>query len=163
MGQEARIQMVARPPEFYFPKLSVEGYDKRSDRTTSYNCIAFAAGETNRWWWPADTASGCYWPEGVPRKNEIEYFIKAFGLLGYIPCEDDTPEAGFEKLALYVDDENEPTHMARQLENGRWVSKLGNLEDIEHATLEVLEGNTNSEYGKVAQFLKRPKQPETDN
>jgi hypothetical protein len=45
-----------------------------------------------------------------------------------------------------------PTHMARQLTSGRWTSKLGELEDIEHLTLEQLSG---SDYGQAVQFLKR--------
>jgi hypothetical protein len=49
-----------------------------------------------------------------------------------------------------IDDEE--THAARSLPNGRWTSKLGNGEDIEHITLAVLEGDL---YGKVRVFLKR--------
>jgi hypothetical protein len=47
----------------------------------------------------------------------------------------------------------QPTHAAKQMESGKWSSKLGDWEDVEHATLEALEGDF---YGKVAQILKRP-------
>lgn len=45
------------------------------------------------------------------------------------------------------------THAARQLPNGLWTSKLGQLEDITHATPQVIAG---SDYGEVMQFMKRP-------
>jgi hypothetical protein len=95
-----------------------------------------------------------YWPENVPRDESVRAFIAAFGTLGYVSCEDDTLENGFEKVAIYVDEDGIPTHMARQLQSGQWTSKCGELEDIEHETLESLGGING--YGSVAQFLKRP-------
>ncbi len=44
-------------------------------------------------------------------------------------------------------------HVARQLKEGMWTSKLGPDEDIEHNTLDALEGEL---YGAVTQVLKRP-------
>jgi len=44
--------------------------------------------------------------------------------------------------------------MARQLENGKWTSKLGELEDIEHDTLDVFD---DSDYGTVACIMKKSK------
>jgi hypothetical protein len=52
-----------------------------------------------------------------------------------------------------VDAQGSPTHAARQLDNGRWTSKLGELEDIEHS-LRDLEG---AAYGTVVQVMKRPR------
>lgn len=62
--------------------------------------------------------------------------------------------AGLEKIALYVDGDGEPSHAALQLPNGRWSSKMGTWEDIEHADTDCLEGGT---YGQVALFLERPR------
>jgi len=45
-----------------------------------------------------------------------------------------------------------PTHAARQLPSGRWSSKLGPMEDIEHELQDV----TGSVYGSVVLVLKRP-------
>ena len=45
------------------------------------------------------------------------------------------------------------THVALQLPTGRWTSKLGGLEDIEHDTLKALEG---IDYGEPVRFMKRP-------
>lgn len=62
-------------------------------------------------------------------------------------------EKKFEKIAIYVNAYNKSTHAARQLSSGRWTSKLGRLEDIEHATV---EGLYRSDYGAVAVFMRRP-------
>lgn len=78
-------------------------------------------------------------------------FVSAFRTLGYEPCDNGNLEDGFEKVAIYELDA-EVTHMARQLPSGRWTSKIGRLEDIEHASPINLEG---SEYGTVAQYLRR--------
>ncbi|MCY7407984.1 MAG: hypothetical protein LH631_11575, partial [Alkalinema sp. CAN_BIN05] len=43
-----------------------------------------------------------------------------------------------------------PQHVARQLPNGLWTSKLGRLEDIEHE----LDGLSGDLYGTVQKFMK---------
>ena len=48
------------------------------------------------------------------------------------------PQIGVRKVVLYADG-NEWTHAARQLPSGRWTSKLGDYEDIEHDTLDGFE------------------------
>jgi hypothetical protein len=44
-----------------------------------------------------------------------------------------------------------PTHFSRQLENGRWTSKLCDAFDVEHETLEAVEVY----FGKAYFFLKK--------
>ncbi len=78
-------------------------------------------------------------------------FVAAFASLGYTVCEGEGPEAGCEKIALFADADGRPTHASRQLPGGRWTSKLGKLEDIEHE-LHDLEGAV---YGAVVLILKR--------
>ena len=134
-----------------FPHLRSTGYRVTSPSTPYYNCIAWAADEDNRWWEP-DPFGLYYWPESSPRQRTLEAYMQAFISLGYTPCNTDELEQGFEKIALYVDPQSIPTHAAKQLSNGRWTSKLGQLEDIEH----TLEGLKNSIYGSVAQVLRRP-------
>ena len=136
--------------EDVFPHLQETGYDITSPATAEYNCIAWAAGDTARWWWPNPLFS--YWPQGTPVEETLAAFIHAFATLGFVPCDADTVEPGFEKIALYVNSQGKPTHAARQLPNGKWSSKLGREIDIEHSLI----GLTNSEYGSVAQVLKRP-------
>ena len=142
--------MVRSYLEVVFPSLQGTGYDITSPATPDYNCIAWAAGDTARWWWP--NQSFYYWPQGSPLEETLAAFVPAFATRGFIPCDDDTVEAGFEKIAIYVNNQGKPTHAARQLHNGRWSSKLGKEVDIEHS----LVGLMNSEYGSVAQILKRP-------
>lgn len=137
--------------EQQFPNLKDSGYQITSPKSRRYNCIAWAAGDQNRWWQPAPQASGLYWPSGVAREVSISAYVAAFAALGFVECDNHQLETGFEKIALYALNGN-PTHAARQLDNGRWTSKLGQMEDIEH-TLEALTGEI---YGEVAQILKRP-------
>lgn len=137
--------------ESWFPQLSHSAYAITSPATPEYNCIAWAAGDTERWWWPV-AGSYAYWPANAPVQETLVAFIKAFATLGFMPCDDSQVEQGHEKVALYVDQNGKPTHAARQLPNGRWTSKLGKIEDIEHE-LEAVVGPV---YGSVAQILKRP-------
>ena len=76
--------------------------------------------------------------------------------MGYQECVIDDFEYGFEKVAFFVDDESFPTHVARQVENGNWTSKLGRWQDIEHQSLQSLAG-TASIYGHVALLMRRPR------
>jgi len=132
--------------ESLFPGLRGSMYQITSPAAGVYNCIAWAAG---RWWWP-DLMLQRYWPAGVVRVESLTGFQEAFGTLGYTLCQDENLEPGFEKIAMFADDQA-PQHAARQLPNGRWTSKLGELEDIEHG-LRDLEG---VEYGKVVVLMKR--------
>ncbi len=117
-----------------------------------YNCIAWAAGVTDCVWWP-DARRLHYWPVRGVREDSFESFIRAFGGLGYEPCEGFELADGFQKVAIYVDRQGYTTHMARQLPTGEWTSKLGQEIDITHALLSTLEGPG---YGSVAQILRRP-------
>jgi hypothetical protein len=135
-----------------FPNLHEADHEITSPATEEYNCIAWAAGDTESWWWP-DEMETAYWPSAAPRQVTRLAFVLAYGTLGYVPCNDGTLEEGFEKTVLYEDVDGQPTHAARQLPDGRWASKLGPHEDIEHRAPECLEGPC---YGKVVQYLKRP-------
>ena len=77
--------------------------------------------------------------------------MAAFASLGYTVCEGEGLEAGYEKVALFADAGGRPTHAARQLSGGRWTSKLGTAEDIDHGLYD-LEGAI---YGAVVLVMKR--------
>jgi len=132
------------------PRLSHKNHWVRSAKDIRYNCIAWAVGEDDRWWWPSEQA-GYFWPEAAPEEVTLDAFAAAFATIGYTACSTALVEKGFEKIALYATG-NKPTHAARQLPNGRWVSKLGFEEDIEH-TLDAVNGPV---YGSVVRFFKRP-------
>lgn len=136
--------------ERLFPGLRDTDYQITSPPDDVYNCLAWAAGEAQLYWWPGDPESS-YWPDGAPLDESLRAFEVAFATLGYFACATEELEIGFEKVALFADEHGLPKHAARQLPNGRWTSKLGLLEDIEH-NLRSLEG---AEYGTVALLLKR--------
>jgi len=139
--------------EELFPRLGGSGYDVTSRQEDTYNCIAWAAGATGnaRWWWPFGDPHKTYWPEGVPRQETLEAFQQLFESLGYAVCDRAELEPGYEKVALFADEQDLPLHAARQLPGGRWTSKLGVLEDIEHA----LQDLVGTEYGSVVRVMKR--------
>jgi len=140
--------------ESAFPRLRATRYTITSLATEEYNCIAWAAGESDRWWWP-DPSGTDYWPDHAPREVTVDAFIAAFSVLGFEPCSSEALEEGVEKVAIYVDSIGEPTHISRQLSSGRWTSKLGKAEDIEH-DFSGLDGS--SLYGPVARILRRTTQ-----
>lgn len=135
-----------------FPRLTPGSYRIASPPTVEYNCVAWAAGDTRRWWWP-DAMDLYFWPAGASREETIEAFIAVFTDLGFEPCDNADPEDGFQKIAIYANVQSIPTHAARQLPSGSWTSKIGGLEDIEHETLNSLEGPL---YGSAVRYLKRP-------
>jgi hypothetical protein len=141
--------------EAAFPSLARGGYRITSPPTKDYNCVAWACGQSSDWWWPIPQGTEIVWPAGAPNEETIAAFRAAFGTLGYLTCDGPDLEPGFEKIALFALPGNVPSHVARQLSNGRWTSKLGMREDIEHA-LHDLEGEW---YGTVVLFMKRPWQP----
>jgi hypothetical protein len=136
--------------EAVFPGLVGKEYRVTSPEDDVYNCIAWAAGVTSGWWWP-DKAGQGHWPTGIPREPTVDAFRLMFATLGFEPCPDADPERGFEKIALFATEAGVPKHAARQLATGRWTSKLGIFEDIEH-DLRDLEGTV---YGSVALIMRR--------
>ena len=78
---------------------------------------------------------------------------------GFEGCETDALELGTEKIALFADD-GIFTHVARQLPNGRWTSKLGNDVDIEHDLEDLIRRRSPSpsyRYGEIVGFMRRPR------
>jgi hypothetical protein len=133
-----------------FPFLAQEGFTETSPAAAKCNCIAWAAGRTDEWWWPLP-AGAFSWPAGVPRAETLDSFLLAFRTLGYIECDNENLELGIEKVAFFVAD-GKPSHAARQLRDGRWTSKLGKWIDITHS----LHGLMGPLYGEVVAFMKRP-------
>jgi hypothetical protein len=132
-----------------WPYLLSEGYGVASNETWDYNCIAFSADIQDDWWWP-DQNGDAYWPISW-REETLECFVAAFRSIGYKKCWLSIRQKRFERVAIYTKD-NIPTHAAKQLNDGRWKSKLGPWEDIEHNTTKAVEEYI---YGKVAVYMKR--------
>lgn len=153
-----------------FPLLTRELYEVVGDANADYNCIAFAAGDTTRWWEP-DPLGVYYWPI-ANREYTVPCYSEMFESLGYERCRCSLRKRRFEKIALYHDPvgcvatlfqaavlPNTPTHAARQFSSGYWRSKLGPWELIEHKTLKCLNGTDRTgrrtSYGEPIRFFKR--------
>lgn len=139
-----------------FPNLVLGAYKLTSPQDRRYNCIAWAADDDKKKWWPDPFGIG-KWPSGVPRNETIQAFEQAFQALGYARCPNGKHEKKYEKIALYATPLG-PTHAARQLPNGNWTSKLGDFEDIEHFTVDGVDGPL---YGTSVLFMRRRRKPRT--
>jgi hypothetical protein len=155
MGKEKRLP--DRLPKEYerdFPHLN--DYVITSWNVVTYNCIAFAAGDTTRWWealvvpepgfyWPPDALSG-------EDNGDIEALKRCFAALEYEECGDGELEPGYKKVALYAIEKESYEHVAIQEANGHWSSKLGDGFDVRHKTAECVCG---PRYGKIMGYMKR--------
>jgi hypothetical protein len=86
----------------------------------------------------------------------LDGWVEIFTRDGYQLTNNREIEPGFEKVAIYVDlGDMSPGHVAKS--DGRtWKSKLGRYQDIEHTSLDLLEGEQHWEYGIVERILCRP-------
>lgn len=138
-----------------FPNLTEDNCEITSKAKRGYNCIAWAAGDDQRAWWPV-LGPEAYWPPGVPIEVTFDAFIQAYGTLGYEVTDNNKLEPGLEKIAIFgrLNPEGllEPTHAALQLASGEWTSKLGKLEDIRHVALDGVEGPL---YGTAMFYMAR--------
>ena len=134
------------------PRLKKSNHTITSPQDPNYNCIAWAASEDDRWWWPDPWQRPIYfWPRTAPREETLRAFELAYKTLGYRKCENGDLEDGFTKIAIFANGAGVPTHAARQLPNGKWTSKCGEDVDMEHE-LEAVGGGL---YGEAVLFMKR--------
>lgn len=122
-----------------FPLASAK-HQITSEKDDRYNCVAWALHDEKEWW---SHLSGYKWP--APRSPRIDSLVAVFTALGYERCTSADVEQGWEKVALYQK-ESIWKHVARQLPSGKWTSKLGPDEDIEHDDLACMCGNS---YGEL--------------
>ena len=135
------------PPD-EFPRLTPHNYRVTSPEALDYNCVAWAAEDTEHWWQP-----GVYWAKDLSQDEfGTGALEQAFLALGYQSGSmDDGLEPGFQKVALYGS-ALMYTHASRQLPTGKWTSKLGSGEDIEHDTPDDVAGGI---YGEVVEIMKK--------
>lgn len=150
--------------ELMLPGLEGRDYAVTSDQDERYNCIVWALGDDGRRWDPFDEL-GAYWLADVPRDDALRTVQLMFERLGFAICDGDAVEAEFEKIALYGIDEMF-THVARQLPNGRWTSKLGTDVDIEHDLQDVIRRRSPSasyRYGEIVGYMRRSRRSSDAN
>ena len=136
-----------------FPNSRIKPFLITSPHTSTYNCIAWAYGDSTRWYWP-DPENIYYWPKNIPREINIPSFIKLYEAIGYKNCDNGEYIEEYEKVAIFADENGIPTHAARQLDNGDWTSKLGQSIDVQHTIKAIEEGA----YGVVSVYMKREKE-----
>lgn len=144
--------------EELWPNLDRSEYRISSPQGARPNCIGWALSDTSQYWDPLMVGvRGYYWLPGVPREDTLRAWTLLFEKHNYEVWDNAEFEPGLEKVAIYADEHGTPMHVARQKGNGRWTSKLGKLEDVEHDNLEGLEGE---EFGTVVRVLARTRQGE---
>lgn len=125
----------------YFPNLKKgKNFKFTSLGTDEYNCIAWASEITDEW-------VQLYDINWMPKVDSASY-IGYFNRLGFKLGNNTDVEKGKLKIAIYISTDNgrhEFRHVARQLHSGKWTSKLGDWEDIEHDTPEILLGKSYGE------------------
>ncbi len=138
----------------HFPKLLSSDHEITSRYTRKYNCAAWVVGHSDKPWWPR-FCDQLYdkdyrWIKGAPEEDTVEAFTKGFNILGYAICQSSDLEHGFEKVAIYAKNRR-PKHVALQLPDGKWTSKLGDDVDISHE-IWALDGPL---YGRVEVVMRR--------
>src|SRR5258708_7645982 len=102
-----------------FPAIDQVDCQQTSPVDRLYNCIGFAADPARlRFWWPIGRV---FWPRSVAREVTVSAFEAAFASVGYSICTSDSLEIGVEKIAIFVDATDAPTHAARQCPDGTWT------------------------------------------
>lgn len=99
----------------------------------------------------------------MPIAFVVDSFIALYASYSYQLCASSELVPGFAKIAkiaIFVNPSGIPNHATRQQEDGTWSCKLGDWEDIEHVTIEALEGDF---YGRVDAILRKPTQPHPQN
>lgn len=134
------------------PSRDRSGFVVKCRSTPSYNCIAWAVGDQRHRW---SYSEGDVWP--VRRSGDADTLRQLFEWLGYEPCSGPELEPGYVKVALYATAGpfGSWQHAARQLPDGTWSSKCGNLEGVLHKSPACVEGRTPFvPYGSVYGFMR---------
>lgn len=148
---------------FHCRKLKAEhiDWDAASDPTETYNCVGYAIG-IQEWWQYRIVNDGIWmnsahrWPRELPdNEDSIEVYVEVAKMHGFVPCDDATPEEGFDKIVLYYDGLSSDMsfrHAARVISAEVWDSKVGPHSDFRH-TPDAFDDVTTWRGGRV--YMKR--------
>lgn len=134
-----------------FPNFVFQAHKVTSHPTETYNCIAWAFGRSDKWWWPDDHPD-CYWPIDCSGMTEAEAFDALFVQDGWTITVDESFSEDRVKIALFVDGSGAPTHASRLISEGVWTSKLGSAWDVSH-NRDELNGDS---YGTIIRIYEKP-------
>jgi len=139
-----------------------ENFEFTSPKKRGYNCVAYALGEVNK---DIDMLALSKRIDLTPfglSNDKLDHSINGYiklisGLYSYEVCDNSEVEENFDKIVLFegLDEDGDISflHIAKQLDNGIWTSKMGAFEDIEHLTPDAVNGL----YGQPKVFMKRKK------
>lgn len=135
----------------HVPNLDESACVLHSKRTWDYNCVGFVAGDFR--WWHWDYPEIYYWPEGIDRGHWCANYMAALSTVGFTEqTYDPGYDERFQTIAVYHKG-GVFKHVAMQIGDLAWHSKLGEYEDLIHP-LNALVGPC---YGSVFRFMRRPK------
>lgn len=121
-----------------------------SERTSVYNCIAWAMGITDLWVDYNITIPGHWWPATAICDNSKAALVSAFEAIGFVVAESPLMEEGYDKVVLYGVGEHW-THAAKIVSDGVEHSKFGEGWDGTHSSNMF----HNTIYGDAYAFMKR--------
>jgi len=132
------------------PNLTMGNHHISSKYDHHYNCVSHSILEEAVPLWPDNYN---HWPASVQRTETIDAFVEFFKCLHFedVPLLATLVTPGYWKVAIYADSTGFPLHVARQLVDGRWTSKLGLKVDINHENLQCLEGG---DFGYVVKIMR---------
>jgi hypothetical protein len=135
-----------------FPNLTPASFTTSSPIDYAYNCVAWAlARDQTQWWQPGGPPY--FWPiPNAPASLSIGAYISGFEATGFRLCRSRRYLRGWQKIAIYTLGGQIFKHVAAQLPDSTWTSKLGQGQDITHGALESLEGPL---YGQVTHLMRR--------
>lgn len=117
-----------------------------SKQTWDYNCVMWSLHRDDYW------KDFFYTEDGyISIDQSIKPYVEFFKENGFSICETNVVEEGFEKICIYSKN-GIFSHVSRQLKDGRWASKMGNYEDIEHLSVFDVNGEG---YGAPEVYMKK--------
>ena len=151
--------------EHWFPNSAEpDALEITSPQDLCYNCVAWSLGIDSHWVEPyldngVKFAPWAIWPNSEDSGLSIDTYVKMFRGEGFVKASRGNLEVGFDKIVIYWDKASKIfTHVARQMENGQWWSKLGKASDVQHMKPEVLgPAGSPGQYGEIWGYMKRAK------
>jgi hypothetical protein len=144
-------------PADLFPGETPGSIETKSDPSDHYNCVGWVltGKKKDNFIWP-DPDVQHQWPENFARDERIETFAAFAKSIGFVLCDSLEAEGSYLKIAIYGDENNSLSHVARQLRathhRGWWTSKLGSGVDVHHRDPFVLENWSNGKFRFVMIF-----------
>ena len=150
-------------------------FDIESACDPAYNCLSFVVGDLERPWWPPGDLVAQhpflpgilgppnFWPEDLPPDDTVDNICTLLLRLGFQPCPADARRDARSTVTVAVYGERGGdtfAHTAMQRADGRWLSKLGAINDIWHATQQSVQGNA---YGTPTRMMCHPRTKEADD